>query len=123
MNVTKQQLVNGVIKYVKEEVVNKITDRPLKMAIAFGVSMFEMNPAIANKFFENDIVSQILCKNDDGTYNIEKITDALEKTLGEYGDFPVTIPVIKFISPTEKTLNFSRQDIKTLKDYIVGGVV
>lgn len=122
MNATKQQIINGVVKYTKDEIIAKIPDRPLKMAIAFGVSMFEMNPNIANKFFENSIVSQILCKNDDGTYDIEKITDALEKTLGEYGDFPVTIPAIKFISPTEKTLNFSRQDIKTLKDYIVGGI-
>ena len=122
MNATRQQIINGTIKYMKEEVIAKITDRPLKMVIAFGVSMFEMNSNVANKFFENGIVSQILYKNDDGTYDIEKIIDTLEKTLGEYGDFPITIPAIKFISPTEKILNFSRQDIKTLKNYIIGGI-
>lgn len=121
MNVTKQQIVNGVIKYAKDEIINKIPDKPFKMAIAVFVSMLETNAEIANKFFESEMASAILGKRDDGTYDIDKISDALEKTLDEYGDFPVTIPAIKFISPTEKTLNFSSRDIRSLKDYIVGG--
>lgn len=122
MNVTKQQIVNGAIKYMKDEVIAKITDKPFKMATAVFVSMLENNPAIADKFFENDIVSAILDKKSDGTYDIEKICETVEKTLTEYGDFPLKIPPIKFISPTEKELNFSGRDIRTLKDCIVGGL-
>lgn len=122
MNVTKQQIVNGAIKYMKDEVIAKITDKPFKMAAAVFVSMLENNPAIADKFFENDIVAAILNKKADGTYDIEKICETLEKTLTEYGDFPLKIPPIKFISPTEKELNFSGRDIRTLKDCIVGGL-
>ena len=122
MNVTKQQIINGIVRYTKDEVIPKIPDKPFKMAIAVAILMLESNSEISNKFFENNIVSMILDKNDDGTYDIEKISAALEKTLTEYGDFPVTIPAIKFISPTEKALNFSCQDIKTLKNYIAGGI-
>lgn len=123
MNVTKQQIVNGIVKYAKDEVIAKIPDKPFKMAVAIAISMFESNTEFASKIFENDIVSAILGKKDDDTYDIDKIGDALEKTLNEYGDFPVTIPAIKFISPTEKTLNFSSRDIRALKDYITGGAV
>lgn len=122
MNVTKQQIVNGITKYVKDEVIEKITDKPFKIAMAVGISMLENNAEIANKFFENELVLAILGKNDDDTFDIEKISEALEKALTEYGDFPVIIPAIKFISPTEKTLNFSSRDIKALKNYIVGGI-
>lgn len=122
MNVTKQQIVNGLAKYAKDEVIAKITDKPFKMALAVGLSMLETNATIADKFFDNDLVSAILGKNDEGTYDIDNISDALEKTLTEYGDFPVKIPPIKFISPTEKELNFSSRDIKQLKNYIVGGI-
>lgn len=120
MNFTKQQIINGVIKYIKAEVIDKITDKPLKMTIAASVSMVELNPNIADGIFENDVLSKVLHKDNDGTYNIDVICDIIEKTMNEYGDFPVKIPAIAFISPTEKELNFSASDIKKLKDYIGG---
>lgn len=120
MNVTKQQIVNGATRYINEEVINKITDRPLKIALAVGVSMIDRKPEIINAFFDDDRVAKIFNKRDDGTYDIGEITEAIEKTLAQYGDFPVTIPTIKFISPTEKTLNFSTSDIRRLREYIEG---
>lgn len=122
MNVTKQQIVNGTIKYIKDEVINKITDKPFKIALAVGVSMAEKKPEIVDKFFEDDTISKLLNKRSDETYDIEEISEILEKTLNEYGDFPVKIPAIKFISPTEKELSFSSSDIRKLKSYIEGGV-
>ena len=120
MNVTKQQIVNGATRYINEEVINKITDRPLKIALAVGVSMIGRKPEIINAFFDDDRVAKIFNKRDDGTYDIGEITEAIEKTLAQYGDFPVTIPAIKFISPTEKILNFSAFDIRRLREYIEG---
>lgn len=120
MNVTKQQIVNGATRYINEEVINKITDKPLKIALAVGVSMIDRKPEIINAFFEDDRISKILNKKDDGTYDIREITEAIEKTLAQYGDFPVKIPAIKFISPTEKELSFSTSDIRRLREYIEG---
>lgn len=120
MNVAKQQIINGTIKYINEEVINKITDKPLKIAMAVGVSMINKKPEIINAFFDDDKVAKILNKKDDGTYDIGEITEMIEKTLAQYGDFPVTIPAVKFISPTEKTLNFSASDIRRLREYIEG---
>ena len=118
--VSKYQIVNGVVNYAKTEILRNITDKPLKMILATCISALEANPSIADAFFKNEIVAQFLAENG-GEFDIEIAFDAAEKTLAEYGDFPVTIPAIKFVSPTEKTLTFSVADIQNLKKYIVGG--
>lgn len=119
--VTRNQIVNGVIKYAKNEVINKITDKPLKMMLAAGVSALEINNSIADKIFQNDFVSKIL-NEDAGMYDIDSAVEILEKTIDEYGDFPVVIPAIKFLSPNEKELTFTSRDIRKLKGYIIGGM-
>lgn len=121
MRVTRKKVLSGIVNFVKSEMINKITDRPLKMILAAGVSTLEINPSIADSIFDNSFVSQIL-KGDGLTYDVDSAFEILEKTLTEYGDFPVVIPAIKFISPVEKELTFTRGDIQKLKDYICGGV-
>ena len=121
MNVTKQQIINGVVEYMNEEVIDKIIDKPLKIAIATGVAMIQTNPNIAGKFLDDDMISMVLGKKDDGTYDISTILETLKNSIDKYGDFPVKIPAIKFISPTEKELYFSGKDIEKLKECITGG--
>ena len=121
MNVTKQQIINGVVKYINEEVIDKIIDKPLKIAIATGVAMIQTNPNITGKFLDDDMISMVLGKKDDGTYDISTILETLKSSIDKYGDFPVKIPAIKFISPTEKELYFSGKDVEKLKECIIGG--
>lgn len=121
MRVTRKKVLSGIVNFVKSEMINKITDRPLKMILAAGVSALEINPSIADSIFDNSFVSQIL-KDDGLMCDVDSAFEILEKTLTEYGDFPVVIPAIKFISPVEKELTFTRGDIQKLKDYICGGV-
>lgn len=118
MTVTKQQIINGVVKYAKNEIINKIIDKPLKMIIATCISMMEVNPSVADVVFNNPMVCAILNEND-GMYDIDGLIEVIGKTMDEYGDFPVKIPAIKFISPSEKELTFGAGDIRKLKDYIV----
>lgn len=115
--VTKNQIINGIIKYAKTEIIDKITDRPLKMVLATGLSMLEVNPSIADPVFRNSFISSL---EKDGAYDIDGIFEIIEKTMKEYGDFPVIIPAIKFVSPTEKELSFNAEDVRKLKKYIGG---
>ena len=120
MTVTKSQIVNGVVNYAKSEILTKISDKPIKMMLAAGISALEANPAIADNVFRNEIFSAILNEND-GAYDIDVAFEIVEKTMDEYGGFPITIPAVKFISPNEKQLTFSSGDVKKLKQYITGG--
>ena len=65
----------------------------------------------------------MLMSDNNGVYDIEAISSALERTLDEYGDFTVKVPGIKFISPEEKELNFGISDIRALRKYIAGGTL
>ena len=115
--VTKEQIIKGVIQYARNEVINKIADRPLKIILETGVSMLEINPSIADPVFRNSFVSGL---EKEGSYDIDTISEIIEKTMKMYGNFPVTIPAIKFISPVEKELFFDVGDIQKLKKYIGG---
>ena len=120
MSVTKNQIINGMVAYAKSEIINKITDKPLKMIVATFISAVEVNPSIMDGFFNNEIVSKLLSETD-GVYDIDPAFEIAEKTMNEYGTFPITIPAIKFVSPSDKELSFETADIKKLKNYITGG--
>ena len=120
MYVSKADIITGVIKYTKAEIVDKITDKPLKIIIATCIAAIEINPTVADAIFNNEFVSMILSEKD-GRYDLDIMFSALEKAVMEYGEFSITIPAIKFISPNEKELTFTMSDVHTLKTYISGG--
>lgn len=114
MNVTKNQIISGVVKYAKIEIINSITDKPVKMMFAAGVKSLELVPSIADKIFSNPMVSAIL-QEENGQYNLDNAFNILSETMTEYGDFPVTIPVVN------KPLIFNKMDVAKLKEYIEEG--
>lgn len=120
MQVTKQQIVTGIVKYSKNEMIPKIADKPFKIIVSAAVTMLETNPEIITRFLDDPMIASLLMGKD-GYYEIDTFGEVLEKTLEQYGDFPVKIPGIKFISPEEKELSFSASDINKLKSYITGG--
>ena len=120
MTITKQQIVDGVVKYAKNEVVNKITDRPLKMLIAAAVSALELNPDLADVILRNEHIAGIMHRDGD-QYDVENVFKIVEKTMEEYGDFSVVIPAIRFIVPEPKEMTFTAGDVRKLKKYLFGG--
>lgn len=119
MDVTKQQLVNGVVKFAKMDVLPKITDKTFKLVLATGTAMLEKNPDIADAFLDNDMISAILME-EDGLYETDDLKEALIDAMKEHGDLKIKIPGIKFISPDDKELSFSTQDVTRLSEYIGG---
>lgn len=115
MEVTKSQLVNGIVAYVKSEVIAKIPDKPFRMTLSAGVNLLEVKPEVADVIFNHPLLA-----SQNGVFDIDLIEQVLVKTIEEHGDFPITIPAIKLISPTEKELRFTADDVRKLKNYIVG---
>ena len=113
MTVSKSQLVSGATKYAKNEIVNKIPDKNFKMVMSMLVNLLEVKPELADEFLEP-------MADKDGMFDMDLLESVLCRTLDEYGDFPVIIPAIKFISPSEKELRFYSDDVRKLKSYIMG---
>ena len=114
MEVTKGQMINGVVRFMKHDVIAKIPDKPFRMALSAIVNLIEVRPEAADMIFESPFL-----KSESGMYDIDLLEEVVTKTIDEYGDFPITIPAIKFISPTEKELRFTSDDVRKLKSCII----
>lgn len=115
MEVSKAQIINGVVNYMKAEVISKIPDKGFRMTLSAMVNLAEARPEVCDVIFNHPLLH-----SESGVYDIDLLDQVLIKTIEEYGDFPITIPAIKFISPTEKEMRFTADDVRKLKNYIVG---
>ena len=113
MEVSKGQLVSGATRFARHEVINKISDKPFKMVLSMLVDLLEAKPELADSFL-------VPMANERGMYDMDLLERIACKTMDEYGDFPVIIPAIKFISPHEKELRFNSDDVRKLREYVGG---
>ena len=116
--ITKKELLTGVVKFVKNEVVPHIGDRSLKMVVSAGLYAIDAKPDIVDSFFSSPLVATIL-QVEDGKYDTELVFKVLDDLVAEYGGIPITIPPIKFLTATENTLTFRSGDVARLKEYVL----
>ena len=120
MRVDKTKIINGLVSYVEGEVIPKISDdKAMQIILSIGVNTLKGNKALTNRFFDNEVI-KIMGQYENGTYDLDAIFIAARDSISKYGYLPVKIPAISFISPTEKELKFSAEDIRVLKSYIEG---
>lgn len=115
MNVTKQQIQHGVVKYLENDVVKAIGDKPVMMIAAVIASMVKNSDSTVEKILEHPFVSLLLSMNEDGTYNLDNLFDAILSTLKTYGNFELPVPFLR------KPLVFNADDFNNLKAYIEEG--
>ena len=115
--VTKKELLTGVIRYVKNEVIPHVSDRGLKMVLSAILYAVDAKPDIVDPFLNNAIVSAILQSENGLMYDTTVIFDVLGNLAKEYGGIPIVIPPVKFITATETMLTFKEGDIEELKKY------
>ena len=115
---SKNQIVNGLIKYVELEVISKVEDKALQIVLGIGITALRRNQDLIDAVLKNPFINYLVKESEDGKYDLDEVFDIIDETLKTYGKLPVTIPAIKFISPTEKTLKFSTEDISKLKKFM-----
>lgn len=118
MRVTKDQIINGVVSFMETEVIPQISERGTQIVLSVAVNTVKKNTKLLDSLFENQMVKTVLDKNPDGTYEIDGLMEAIEESIKQYGPFPVEIPPIPLISPTEDIFRFSESDIADLKRHI-----
>ena len=116
---TFKNAMSGVMLYVKVEVLPKISDKAFAMVMATGIAMIDNKPELIGDILKNDMVSALLSEKN-GLYQVDALKNALVETVNQYGELKIKIPGIKFLSPEEKELTFSAQDINVIYDYMTG---
>lgn len=119
MQATKAQIVSGAANFLRSEVIPHIPEVTFRGMLEAGATMVELAPQIVDKYFGMPIVAMAL-QEQDGAYDLDFAETAICKAMEKHGSWTITIPGIKFISPQEKTLTFTPNDVKTLKRYITG---
>ena len=118
MEVTKEQIAKGVSKFIQEDMIPHITDNGMQLLLGIVAGAVETKPAVLDKLLENEMVS--LFAKIGNNYDLDVIKKVAVSAMNKYGKLEITIPGIKFISPNEKVLNFSADDIRRLAERIEG---
>lgn len=118
--VSKKDIISGAVDYAEEEMLPKIKDKALAIVIYFFISQLKSKPNLADVFFDNVFVKQLLPETN-GMYDVEEFMKAVKTSVKKFGGaLSVTIPAIPLLSPSEKELRFTEGDFDDLLDYIVG---
>lgn len=115
MTYTKNQIIDGIVKYIKSDMIPAMPDPNIKIVLNIAAHYMSAKPAFVDKIFDNPIMEML--KEDDGRYDLDP--QVISQAFGQ-DKFTITIPAIKFVNPTEKTLSFNAGDINKLSQYIGG---
>ena len=118
MLIKKEDLINGVVKYIGAELIPQIGDRNTKFVLAMAKDSLKQDNDLADEFLRSPMVSTLI-KEQDGEYDISHFFTILKGVLAEYNSFPVTIPKIPLFSPVEKVLKITAEDVDKLMKYVM----
>ena len=120
MSVTQDKIATGMARYIRSEMMPKIPDRGFRVVLDAAAAMMEINPRIVESMLSSSLTAAVLRRTEDGLYDVETVSEALAQAAESQGGLPVVIPAIPLISPTEKSLNFSANDIRAIARSIAG---
>lgn len=118
MMISKDQLINGVVKFIGADLIPQVGDRNTKFVLAMAKDSLKQDPDLADDFLHSPMVSSLI-KEEDGMYDITHFSTILKNVLTEYQSFPVTIPKIPLFSPVEKVLKITAEDVDKLMSYMM----
>ena len=119
MRVTRNQIVNGLVAYIQQEIMPKMDDdRALKILFSVAVNAIKANDKLIDKYLSNDIVRALIDDDGSGNYDVERLMDWVRTSVEEYGAFPMIVPPIPLVSPREITLRLGPSDIIAIQRQI-----
>ena len=123
MRVTKSQIIHGITDYIQTDILPQMGGaKSMQIIVSIGTNALAANAKLVDAVFKNQIVLAVLDDDGSGTYELSGLADAMEKSIRQYGSFPVKVPSIPLISPSEFTLSLTAEDIDAMKRRIEEGV-
>ena len=120
MYVSKDQIMNGIFKYVKEDVIPNVPEKNFKVMITAATGMVMRKPDMINGIAGNGMINILKQFETEQGYDIDIVGEALKEAINSSGGFEVIIPAIRFIMPEEKHLTFHSADVEKMMMYIKG---
>lgn len=107
---TKEQVMNGLMAYIDNEVINKLPTSGkiivgASVALAIKNSQSELNNALGTYGKQLGVV------NGNEQIDIDKLADAVRDSMNRYGEFQIDLPFVG-------SLTFKGEDVDALRRYI-----
>ena len=118
MYASKEQIIKGLIAYVRDDVKPMITNSNFRFVLNMAISALEVNPALADSILENQFVKTF--SNETGEYDIDKMCVVLTNAVNESGGFKMEVPAIPVLLPSEQMIVLAQDDIERLFNRIRG---
>ena len=84
MRVTRNQIVNGLVAYIQQEIMPKMDDdRALKILFSVAVNAIKANDKLIDKYLSNDIVRALIDDDGSGNYDVERLMDWIIRPIAE----------------------------------------
>lgn len=116
MRVARERIIDGIISYVKDEIIPKMEDnKGMQIMISVALNTVNANKNFANAIFNHDIARILLDDDGSGTYDISGMMNALLESVKQYGFFPLKVPAIPLLSPVEFTLKLNASDVEAMR--------
>lgn len=122
MQVTKQQIIDGIFTFGDNEIMPHIDVKMVRQIVGAGLIAIKLDPSILNKVMNNPLISSAL-KEKDGVYDLDFAEKVLCETIKKYGPIEFTPNIPKFIlgGSENKVFRFGEEDIRKLKSFIERG--
>lgn len=114
MKVNSSQLVNGLIQYADNEVINNLpTTGKWVLGAGLGIASSKVND-IVSTLNDSPLAKSLGIVDEDGMYDVGLMADHLKQSASRYGKMTIQLPVIG-------KLTFSEADVDSLRSYIERG--
>ena len=120
--VTKNQIVNGVIKFIENDMAQAGGSGVTKFIVHLAKNALKMNPDIITNMLENPLIKSMM-SGEDGLYDIAGVAQLLKETMAETGTLPLHLPHIPLLLPEGDIIRFDTGDIDKVVQYIQGAQV
>lgn len=111
--VNKEQIFNGLIKYIDNEVIPHLPTHGKWMIGTFAFLLSSKYEQAFQMIMQTDMAEMLGIINPEGMVDIDKLADALMNSADKYGKLQLTVPGLN-------PMAFSREDVEMLKQYITG---
>lgn len=114
MKVDANKLINGIVNYADNEVINNLpTSGKWLLGAGMGIMTAKVNDMV-DSLLNNAMIKTMGIVDDEGMFDIDLIASNLRNSASKYGRMTIQIPLVG-------NLTFSESDIDSLRSYIERG--
>lgn len=115
-------LIEGIIEYINSYIIPNIEDNFLKVmlkaCVVSAATKMDAYEKIIKEIIKNSFIQNIFEVEGD-EFDIELLVNSLSEAMKECGDLKFTFPPVKFVSPEEKILTFTSNDLADFKQILI----